>query len=196
MIPYNCTVTMKKDYLQQLRQFYSRYKRLPTFTETLGLFKFSSRGSVYDLFSKWVREGILQKENNRYSPTPHFFSLPFLGIIKAGIPAVPYEEVESLNLDEFLISNRTTTFLLKVSGDSMIEEHISDGDIAVVDKRRQPKDGDIVAACVDDEWTLKYYKKDLKGVYLMAANPNYRPIYPKQSLTIGGVVISVIRKYH
>ena len=123
--------------------------------------------------------------------------LPVLGTIKAGSPTLEdaYED-EPVSLDQYLIQSPGHSYLLRVSGDSMIEEGIKQGDLVVLDKKRQPKNHDIVAALIDDEWTLKYYNAENGSVYLSAANPNYPPLHPKNSLSIGGVVTSVIKKYY
>jgi repressor LexA len=78
----------------------------------------------------------------------------------------------------------------------MINEGIRSGDLVILDKKKEPKSGDVIAALVDNEWTLKYYKNDNGRVYLEAANPNYQPIFPKESLVSGGVVVKVIREYY
>jgi len=78
----------------------------------------------------------------------------------------------------------------------MIGEGIRTDDLVVLDKRREPKNGDIVAAYIDNEWTLKYFKKADGKIVLEAANPKYPAIKPKAELKIGGVVTAVIRKYH
>ena len=78
----------------------------------------------------------------------------------------------------------------------MIEALIGDGDKIIVDPKREPLNGDIVAAIVDNEWTVKYFSKRNGKVELVPANKNYPIIRPTESLEIGGVVISVIRKYH
>ncbi len=85
--------------------------------------------------------------------------------------------------------------MLTVSGDSMIEAGIQPGDIVLVEKGASPRNGSVVVAHVDGEWTLKYYSKDKNGVRLDPANRKYQSIRPKQSLQIGGIVKAVIRKY-
>ena len=100
-----------------------------------------------------------------------------------------------LSLDEWLIRRPDATYLLKVSGDSMIEAGIHPGDVVLVERGANPKSGAVVVAQVDGEWTLKFFFKDKNGVRLEPANPKYRTIRPKQSLEIGGVVRAVIRKY-
>jgi repressor LexA len=124
-------------------------------------------------------------------------TLPLLGSIKAGYPVMADTlNDEHVSLDRYLVPHPGFTFLLKVSGDSMINEGINNGDLVILDKLREPKHKDIVAALIDGEWTLKYFRKEKGIVYLQAANPKYPDIYPKEHLTIGGVVVSVIKKYY
>jgi repressor LexA len=101
-----------------------------------------------------------------------------------------------MSLDEYLIEDPNRSFLLKVSGDSLLNIGIFDGDIVVVEKKALAYPGDIVLAEIDKEWTLKIYKKDLKKktVYLEPANPKYPLLYPQRELVIHGVVKGVIRK--
>ena len=77
----------------------------------------------------------------------------------------------------------------------MIEAGIHPQDIVLVEKGNTPKKGDIIIAQVDGEWTMKYFGKDKKGIYLDPANRQYNRIRPERSLTIGGIVKAVIRKY-
>lgn len=164
----------------------------------LAIFGLSSKNAIFRIVSGWITQGIVTKDaNGRLAPTPSFFSLPLLGSIKAGSPtATDATEHEYLSLDKYVIGNPDNTYILKVSGDSMIDEGINSGDMVVVDAKRQPTDGDIVVAYVDREWTLKYFKHDKDGVRLVPANPAYSPIFPTDSLQIGGVVVSLVRKYY
>ena len=119
-----------------------------------------------------------------------------LGSVEAGFPSPAEEElVDTLSLDDLLIQNREATFLLKVSGDSMINAGILPGDMVIIDKGLTPKSGDIVIAQVDGEWTMKFLHKRKDDVVLVPANPKYRPIRPKNELKISGVVTAVVRKY-
>jgi SOS regulatory protein LexA len=122
--------------------------------------------------------------------------LPFLGRIKAGLPTNDAYEDDPVFLDQYLVKHPGYTFLLRVSGDSMIDEGIHTGDLVILDKKREPRNKDIVAALIDNEWTLKYFHQEEGKVYLTAANAKYPPLYPKESLNIGGVVVSVIKKYY
>lgn len=126
-----------------------------------------------------------------------FHGLPVVGYISAGFPS-PEEEAlrDILSFDEYLITRPNSSFILEVSGDSMINAGIMQGDLVIVEKGRNPKTGDIVIAEVDGEWTMKYFRKEGGKIFLEAANPNYAPIHPKRMLRLGGIVTAVVRKYH
>ena len=119
-----------------------------------------------------------------------------LGLVEAGFPSPAEEEMrDTLSLDEFLVGNPDASFLLKVSGDSMTGAGILPGDLVIVDRGQTAKNGDIVIAEVDGEWTMKFLKKSGEAVYLVPANPKYKPIRPQRELRITGVVTAVVRKY-
>ncbi|NTU46299.1 LexA family transcriptional regulator [Candidatus Roizmanbacteria bacterium] len=185
-----------ENYLDKVKGFYAKSKRLPSYSEMLILFGFSSKNAVYRIVHKWVDEGILQKENNKLSPTSRFFALPFYGIIKAGYPIIAEENKSYLTLDEYLIEDPQSSFLLKVSGDSLVDAGIYEGDIVIIDSKREAYTGDIVLAQIDREWTLKILRKTQGLTYLEAANPKYPLFKPRQTLEIRGVVKGVVRKFN
>ncbi len=119
-----------------------------------------------------------------------------MGAVHAGFPSPAEEElIDTLSLDELLITNREASFLLKVTGDSMTGAGIMPDDLVIVERGRSPKSGDIVIAEVDGQWTMKYLRKRGESVLLVPANPRYKPISPRTRLTIAGVVTAVVRKY-
>lgn len=184
-------------YARQLNEFYLGAKRMPSYSEMLKLFRVSSKNAVFRRIAKLVGEGLLQKDaTGRLLPAGVQKPVRLLGMIKAGFPSPAEEEtVDLMSLDEYLISNPQATFLLKVDGDSMIDAGIQPGDLVLVQKNLTPKSGDIVVACVDNEWTLKYFEKHKGKVVLRPANKKYPLIEPKQELVISGVVIADVRKY-
>lgn len=183
--------------LNKIKKFYFQRKRLPSYREMQNLFGFASKNAVAYAVYKWIKEGILKMDENKLVPTSQFFGLPLLGNIKAGSPITEDQyETETVSLDQYLVGNPGFSYLLRVSGDSMVGEGIQPGDLVILDKKREPKNGDIVAAYIDNEWTLKYFRKDGERLLLEAANPKYKPLLPRESLSIGGVVVSVIRKYY
>ena len=100
-----------------------------------------------------------------------------------------------MSLEEFLIGRPDQTYLLKVQGESMIDAGIMPGDMVLVERGVTEKDGDIIIAEVDGDWTMKYYRKRGGKVWLEAANRKFGPITPENELRIAAVVRAVIRKY-
>lgn len=189
---------MIKDKLPLLKKFFKKNRRLPSYSEMLKLFGFSSKNAVFKLINKWVDLGLIIKEEGKLAPTSKFFALPLLGIIKAGFPILAEENKDYLTLDDYLIEDPNSSFLLKVSGDSMVNAGIFEGDIVIIERKKEAVIGDIVLAQIDHEWTLKIFKKDrLRRIaYLEAANPKYPIFYPKEDLQIFGIVKAVIRKFN
>lgn len=185
-------------YVLKLQSFYAKHKRLPSYSEMLGLFSLKSKNSIYRLVKKFIETGIIKKDAvGKLTPTPKLFGVKILGDVQAGFPSPAEEELaDAISLDDFLIKNRQATFLLKVSGLSMTGAGIHPGDLVVVERGREAKNNDIVVAEVDNEWTIKRFVKLNNKIVLMAENPKFKPIRPKQELNIGGVVVGVIRKYH
>ncbi len=182
----------------KIRKFFYQHRRIPSYQEMCFLFGFASKKASFSLAQKLIAAGILEKdETGRLLPRKLFPSLPVLGTIKAGRPADAEQQLlETMSLEGYLVSHPERSYLLKVSGDSMIGAGIQPGDLVVIEKGKEAKDSDIVVASVDGEFTLKYFKKTGSKVYLSAANKNYPVIYPQENLTIFGTVVSVIRKYH
>lgn len=170
---------------------------MPNYQEIMDLVGFKSKNAVYKLINKLVDEGVVTKDSKgKLTPTRTLSEVPLLGLVEAGIPTLAEEDVlETLSLDSYLIKHKESTYLLEVKGDSMIDEGIKEGDLVIVERRGDAREGDIVIAEVDGGWTMKYYKKKGNQVYLMPANKNYKPIYPEYDLKIAAIVKGVIRKY-
>jgi len=180
-----------------LRLFYAEHRRAPGYQEMLSLFGYRSKNAVHGLLEKLQQQGYITKTHGKIALTGKLAgTIKLIGAVQAGFPSPAEEElVDTLNLDEFLVEKPEATFMLKVTGDSMVDAGIHPGDMVLVEKGVEPRSNDIVVAQVDGEWTMKYFVKDAKGVRLEPANRNYTAIRPKRSLEIGGVVRSVIRKY-
>lgn len=192
---YKCTPMDTR--LNKVKKFYHKHKRMPSFREMKDLFSLRSVNSITKIVQIWIENKIVEIVDKKMVPADNFFSLPLLGSIKAGPPSVEDAyETESVSLDHYLVGNPGYTYLLRVSGDSMINAGINDGDLVIIDKKREHRNGDIVAAHIDGQWTLKYIEQKDSKIRLLAANPKYNPIVPEQSLSIGGVVVSVIRQYY
>ncbi|MFA6392974.1 MAG: transcriptional repressor LexA [Candidatus Paceibacterota bacterium] len=189
---------MYNDYKIKLTNFYNRDRRMPTYSEMMKLFGFKSKNAVARLVDKFIEEGIVAKDHlGRLIADISLESIPMLGSVKAGFPADVAEEMkDTINIDEYLIAKKDNSYMLTVDGDSMIDAHIADGDMVLVEKMNVAKDGQIVIANVDGEFTMKYFRKDSGNrVWLEPANKDFKPIHPKIYLNIIAVVKAVIRKY-
>ena len=119
------------------------------------------------------------------------------GEVCAGLPASAEQEIRDIvSFDEYLVRNPQNSFLLSVSGDSMIDAGIMEKDMVIVENTREPKHGDIVLAEVDGNWTMKYFHRKGEMVVLEAANQKYSTIIPRADLRIAGVITAVIRKLY
>jgi len=183
--------------VRKLREFLARENRLPGYNEMLALFDYRSKNAVFGMLRRLEAEGYLRRQGRKVAPTGKLIGrLRLLGAVTAGFPSPAEEElVDTLSLDEFLVEKPLSTFMLRVTGDSMIEAGIQPDDLVLVERGAQPKRNDIVVARVDGEWTLKYFNRDRSGVRLDPANAKYQPIRPRESLEIAGVVRSLVRKY-
>ncbi|EKD41872.1 MAG: hypothetical protein ACD_73C00474G0002 [uncultured bacterium] len=180
-----------------LWRFFRREGRLPSYGEMCPLFGYSSKNASFRLTQKLIEAGFIEKSSSGHL-IPKQLSMPLkiLGSVQAGFPSPAEEELlDTLTLDDYMISNPQATFLLKVSGDSMIDEGIKPGDLVLIDKSRRAKSGQIVLAEIDGEWTLKFLEKRGQKVRLIAANSKYPPFEPCQELVIAGVLVGVMRRY-
>ena len=135
----------------------------------------------------------LQVSKSFEFPEDHSDELPLVGRIAAGAPIEAIEDRQTLDMDGMFPSSGDT-FALEVTGDSMIDEQIRDGDYVICRKTATARNGETVVALIDDgEATLKKFYKDGKRIRLQPANEKYDPIYPEQ-IAIQGVVVGVVRR--
>lgn len=180
-----------------LISFYNENRRMPSYSEIGKITGLRSKNAVFKLIKKLEGLKVLKRDDKgRLIPLSFKEYVKVLGTVEAGFPSPAEEElVDTISLDRFLVNNPDSTFILRVSGDSMSGAGILPGDMVIVDKSLSPKNGDIVVAQVDGEWTMKFLRKRGDGIILIPANEKYRPIRPKRELNIAGVVTAVIRKY-
>ncbi len=133
----------------------------------------------------------MKKGNKIY---PQLMETPVI----AGFPSPAEQYVESpLDLNELLVHQPAATFFIRASGDSMLGAGIHSGDILVVDRSLEAVDGSVVIAAVDNEFTVKYLRRDQTGLRLEAANRKYRPLLFSEGmeLRLFGVVTAVIHQF-
>lgn len=163
-----------------------------------------SKITVFEHVESLIKKGLVKRRSNKARsleltasarlPDERPTLLPLVGRIAAGRPIQAIESADALDL-ESVFSSRNPVAVLRVSGDSMIDEHIRDGDLVVYEKRSNARNGETVVALIDgDEATLKKFYKEKNRIRLQPANTKYQPIYP-DDVEIQGIVIGVIRRF-
>jgi len=164
---------------------------------------FASQTSVMQYIAALERKGFLQRHARKAralvtaAPRNEVVDIPIYGQIPAGMATLAEQNIEghiALDLESLNASRNARTFALRVRGDSMIGAHILDGDIVILEDRQNAKNGDIVAALIDGETTLKRYVTDRGRPYLKAENPRFPNLIPARELRIQGVMRSLVRK--
>src|SRR5207237_8521018 len=143
-----------QDHLAKIRAFYRSHKRMPSYSELTAVVGFRSKNAAYKLVTRLIEQGWLEKDAaGKLLPGRLFHTVPVLGTVTAGFPSPAEEELaDTMSLDEFLITNKKATYILKVNGESMIEAGILSGDMLLVERGAEPRAGDIVIAQIGREW--------------------------------------------
>ncbi|MFC1698615.1 transcriptional repressor LexA [Candidatus Omnitrophota bacterium] len=174
-------------------------RRPPTIREIGQNFHFSSTGTVRDYLRTLQNKGYLKLTKKKARAieiiNQKLLQLPIVAQVYAGSPTLTYEDIEGYLDLERLILKDGNQFALRAKGESMIEAGIMPDDLLLVRKQNTCATGDIVVALVDNEATVKYFRKHKNKIYLQPANKNYTPILIKDNFHIIGKVISVIRNY-
>jgi len=163
-----------------------------------------SKVTVFEHVEGLVEKGVLRRRPHRARslevtsraqfPDDRPTLLPLVGRIAAGMPIEAVEDTENIDLEEMFAGGRGDRFVLRVSGDSMIDEQIRDGDYVVIERRNTARDGETVVALLEnEEATLKKFYKEKRRIRLQPANEAFRPIYSDR-VDIQGVVVGVLRR--
>lgn len=179
----------------------------PTLREIAGHFGFSSTRAAADHLDALKRKGFLESLPGKarglrvLSPLQGLrkpvVDIPLLGCIPAGFADDRQQQVlgcVSVDCKSLGIKPTRQTFALEASGDSMIGRHILDGDIIILEQGRSPRPGDVVAALIDRESTLKTFITTRGKPYLRAENPRYPKLIPAEELIIQGVMVALVRR--
>jgi repressor LexA len=175
----------------------------PSTREIQKHFRFASQTSVMQYLAALERKGFLSRHARKARAliTPvqkvRITDVPIYGQIPAGMSTLSEQTIEghvSLDARSANVSNNGRIFALRVRGDSMIGAHIVDGDIVILEDRKDVQNGDIVAGLIDGETTLKRYVVEHGRPYLKAENPRYPDLTPARELRIQGIMVSLVRK--
>ena len=176
----------------------------PSLEEIGAHFGLSSVATVHKHVHHLVEKGFVRKAWNRSRsvepvemPSPSVLTLPLLGSVAAGAPIEAVEIGETIEVPQHLVRRRGEHFVLRVRGDSMIDEQIRDGDFVVVERRPEATDGETVVALVrGEDATLKKFYRQGRTVRLQPANETMAPIVlPAGDVEIRGVVCGLLRQY-
>lgn len=204
----------QKDLLDYLANFIEKHGYSPSYEEIASGMNLTSLATVHKHIHSLESKGYLKRgfnqsrsleispkyldERRSYSavPTTPDLEVPLLGRIAAGLPVESVANQETLAFRDFM--GNDTTYALQVRGDSMIEDHICNGDFVLVERVNSVRDGDIVVALVDGmETTLKrFYREPGEMIRLQPANSSMEPIMvPQNIVSVQGRVLAVLRKY-
>lgn len=194
--------------LQFIEEYQMQFGKSPTLREMREHFGVSSDNSILKHLKALEEKGylnkddtprgigLLQKVKDRLDSASNMVRIPLLGTIPAGGPVFSEEHVlDYFEVGNTLLKKPQGSFALRVTGLSMINAGILEGDFVIANQSMSPKDGDIVVALVDGQNTVKRYRSHNGQVWLQAENPDYSDIEPTEFLEVQGVVTSVIRMY-
>jgi len=204
----------QKEILEFIEDFHEREGIAPTHREICDRFGYSSYGTVYKHLKLLAEKGYLWRDWNQkrglklLKPIPGrrgsgdgpggFKELPFFGLIAAGKPIEALSGSDRLSVPEHLLGGRRSGshYVLRVKGDSMIDEGIHDGDFVVVQSREAADAGEMVVALVGEEATLKRFFPEGERVRLQPANPHMQPFFvPAADVRVQGVVVGLMRRF-
>lgn len=194
--------------LNFIEEYQLNFGKSPTLREMREHFDVKSDNSILKHLKALQEKGRLEKDDTprgikllnsvqeKLEAASNIMRIPLLGTIPAGGPVLTEEHVISyFEVGQDFLKKPNGSFALRVTGLSMIDAGILEGDFVVANKDMTPKDGDVVVALVDGENTVKKYRAKNGRVWLEAANPDYTDIEPSEYLEIQGVVTTVIRLY-
>ena len=186
-------------------EFISEHGYSPSLEEIGAKFGLASVATVHKHVAQLVAKGWMRKAWNRSrslepvesSGGASELQLPLLGVVAAGEPIESVEVEETIAVPTELVRRPEASFVLRVRGDSMIDEQIRDGDFVVVERRTEAREGDTVVAVLRGaEATLKKLQRHGANVRLVPANARMKPIeVPARDVEIRGVVRGLLRRY-
>lgn len=186
--------------LNFIKEFVKNNEYAPSYREIAKSLNLSSVATVAEYINVLEQKGYLTRQNScarALQLTPAWdertFEIPLIGRIAAGKPIEAIRTNETIEIPRDMVG--PNVFALQVTGDSMKDDGIFDGDYVIIEKTNNPRNGDIVVALVDDDnVTLKRFFREKTRIRLQPANSTYKPIYTRRAL-VQGRVKGVIRKY-
>lgn len=199
----------QKQVLDYIQASQTQHGVVPTMREIARQFGFRSMTAAADHVRALRRKGYLvhnPRAARSHSVIPamqtmvprSLVQVPLYGTIPAGFADERTQEADrtvAIDFESLGLRPDSKIFALEVRGDSMINRHICDGDIAIIDRSRTPKQGEVVAALIDRESTLKTLEFENGRPYLRPENPHYLNLHPSHELLIQGVMVALVRRH-
>ncbi|MDQ3949024.1 MAG: transcriptional repressor LexA [Gemmatimonadota bacterium] len=196
----------QREILNYLTAYADQNGYAPSFEEIAEQFGYNSLATVHEHLSNLERKGYIKRSYNESraieilpsEATPHAVELPLLGNVAAGLPIEAVTNHESLAVPDSFVGRAGSHYVLRVRGNSMIDEQIRDGDFVVVNERQRADNGETVIALLNgNSATVKKYYRERDGrIRLQPANDAMTPIVvDAEDVTIQGVVVGVLRRY-
>lgn len=194
----------QREIFDYIRSFVEAKGYSPSLEEIGAAFGLSSVATVHKHVQHLVEKGALRKAWNRSrsvepveTEAPASVLLPLAGIVAAGAPIEAIETQETIGVPAGFAPARGESFVLRVRGESMIDEQIRDGDYVIVERRSEARNGETVVAVIGgEEATLKIFRRQGARVRLEPANAKMKPIeVPAADVEIRGVVCGLLRRY-
>ena len=192
----------KQRFVDFIRNFTHENNRPPTFVEIMEGLDICSLGTVNWYVNELEKENVIRRMKGKNGKRAlsileqHIHNqLPLLGLIAAGYPLAVFEDTEYMDVPPQYI--KAENYLLKVNGDSMINDQIRNGDYIIVKRTETAVNGDTVVALINNEATLKRYYMKNKGIELHPQNPDFDIIHVQNGddFQINGIVLAVFREY-
>lgn len=185
----------QKSFFENLKKTYGK-EPLPSYEKIAKEFGFKHKNSVWQYFNVLKDENLIKEVNGKLLINPDCFgAILFTSSIRAGFATVAEDSIEKrVSLDASFDLDNPSVFIFKVSGDSMVNAGIFEGDKVIIKKTHTAKNGEIVLAFIDNGYTLKTYRQKDGKVWLQPENPEYPIIEPKEVLTIFGIATGIVRQ--
>jgi len=196
----------QREILNYLSVYSEQNGYAPSFEEIANHFNYNSLATVHEHLTNLERKGYIKRSYNESraieilptEATPRAIELPLLGAVAAGVPIEAVDANETLSVPESFIRHTGNHYVLRVRGNSMIDEQIRDGDFVVVNERRSADNGEMVIAMLSgNAATVKKLYRERDGrIRLQPANESMQPMYVHENdISIQGVVVGVLRRY-
>jgi len=196
----------QREILTYLDRYSGERGYAPSFEEIASHFNYNSLATVHEHLTNLERKGYIKRAYNESrgievlpsSETPRAMSLPLLGTVAAGLPIEAIQVPESIGVPEDFVRRGGNHYVLRVRGNSMIDEQIRDGDFVIVNEKRSADNGEMVIALIDgtSATVKKFYRERDGRIRLQPANEAMTPIYVHENdISIQGIVVGVLRRF-